>query len=208
MPKRPKPERDNDRAHDLAAANHRLLDALVEHGKKIVGTERVTPNMVKLTLGGKRTVCIRAIELDGRPVLEIKEQTGGTITTGDGKLLLRADPPQRQDSCPNCGTKRTESTVARGRLYCPTCEVCEPPAVDRIMRLWNANTRYRGKLAPNREAKVVGVFRHRVVHYASYGINVEARARKLAEAGATHLLVRQGSKLPWARFGERPTEEA
>lgn len=212
MARRTRQEAEAERAQDLATSNYHVLRTLL--GKQVMGLDTCSSNMVKLVLGGQRIVCVRAIELDGRPVLDIREQTTGTmrvaretIATGSGQELLLADPPQRQDDCPNCGTLRTETTVGgRGRLYCPTCQVCESPQVDAIMRKWSATERYRASL-PNRRAagaQLVAVYKHRAVFYAENGLRVEGKALILTRKGATHILVRQG-RLPWARFGERPT---
>lgn len=40
--------------------------------------------------------------------------------------------PQREDLCPGCGGRRTESIVAPGGFYCPACGLCGPgPAPPR-----------------------------------------------------------------------------
>lgn len=37
--------------------------------------------------------------------------------------LSRDRPAPREDTCPECGTRRRELVVAVGRFYCPSCEV-------------------------------------------------------------------------------------
>lgn len=83
--------------------------------------------------GGVRRKLVDVARLDGtdkgwQPVSP--HGTRQVIETGDGSRLLLADPPQLQDNCPKCDTLRTETTVSRGRMYCPSCRECRRPTKD------------------------------------------------------------------------------